>query len=144
MNPTPENCVHLTVDILLEIHTAVIETQGGMDGVGDPGLLASAIAAPQASFGGKSPYADMEEVAAAYLYYICNNHPFRDGNKRAAMTAAIVYLRLNGIEPTPDSKEWETLVLDVASSRIDRVETTRRLRQLIPKRKPKTKSRPQK
>jgi death on curing protein len=88
---------------------------------------------PQSSFGGKSPYADIVEIAAAYLFYICKNHPFVDGNKRTAMMSAIVFLRLNGIEPLPDSAEWEKLMLDVASSRITRDETTRRLRKLLKK-----------
>ena len=71
------------------------------------------------------------EVAAAYLFYICGNHPFLDGNKRTAMMAAIVFLRLNGLEPLPDSENWEQLMLDVAASKIDRDATTRRLRKLV-------------
>jgi death on curing protein len=131
MSATPENCIHLTVQQVREIHTAVLEEFGGLAGVGDEGLLESAVAAPKASVFGRSPYSDLAEVAAAYLFYICRNHPFRDGNKRAAMGSAIVFLRLNGIETTPDSDEWENLVLDVAASRIDRAETTRRLRKLV-------------
>ena len=91
------------------------------------------MAAPQASFGGKSPYADLAEVAAAYLFYLCRNHPFIDGNKRAALGACIVFLRLNGIEPRTDGPEWEELTLAVASSALDRAETTARLRKLLPK-----------
>jgi death-on-curing protein len=71
------------------------------------------------------------EVAAAYLFYICGNHPFLDGNKRTAMMAAIVFLRLNGIESAPDSDQWEEFVLDVAASKIDRDETAQRLRKLV-------------
>ena len=74
---------------------------------------------------------DAVEVAAAYLFYLCRNHPFIDGNKRAAMTSAIVFLRLNGIEPSPDSDAWEALVLDVAASRLDREQTTARLGELF-------------
>ena len=85
------------------------------------------------SFGGKSPFADLAEVAAAYLFYLCRNHPFIDGNKRAALGACIVFLRLNGIEPKPDGLEWEELTLAVAASTIDREETTKRLRKLLPK-----------
>ena len=86
---------------------------------------------PQSSFGGKSPYADIIEIAAAYLFYICKNHPFLDGNKRTAMMAAIVFLRLNGIEPLPDSAKWEKLMLDVAASQLDRDQTTTCLRKLL-------------
>lgn len=136
MKATPNDCVHLSVDIVKEIHTAVIAAFGGLDGIRDLGLLESAVAAPQATFGGQSPYADVAEVAAAYLFYLCRNHPFIDGYKRVGMTAAIVFLRLNRVEPAPDSADWEALMLDVAASRIDREQTTTRLKKLL-KAKPK-------
>ncbi|HEX3988960.1 MAG TPA: type II toxin-antitoxin system death-on-curing family toxin [Verrucomicrobiae bacterium] len=131
MSASPENCFHLTVEIVREIHASAIESFGGSDGVRDVALLESAVAAPQASFGGKSPYEDLPEVAAAYLFYLCRNHPFIDGNKRAALGACLIFLRLNGIEPEPDGPEWEQLTLDVASSALDREQTTARLRKLL-------------
>ena len=139
MKATPNDCVHLSVDIVKEIHAAVIAAFGGLDGIRDLGLLESAVAAPQATFGGQSPYASVAEVAAAYLFYLCRNHPFLDGNKRVGMTSAIVFLRLNGIEPAPDSADWEALMLDVAASRIDREETTARLKKLLKARPKKVK-----
>jgi prophage maintenance system killer protein len=48
------------------------------------------------------------------------SHPFLDGNKRTAIMAAIVFLRLTEIAPAPDSGQWEKLMLDVAASKIDR------------------------
>jgi len=81
----------------------------------------------------KSPYRDLGEVAAAYLYYLCKNHPFIDGNKRAALGACIVVLRLNGIKPRADGPEWEGLVLAIAEGTFDRDEATARLRKLLPK-----------
>ncbi|HEY4273602.1 MAG TPA: type II toxin-antitoxin system death-on-curing family toxin [Candidatus Udaeobacter sp.] len=131
MKPTPDDCFHLTVEIVREIHAEAIRNFGGLDGIRDEALLASAVFAPQSSFGGKSPYIDLIDVAAAYLFYLCRNHPFLDGNKRTAMTAAVVFLRLNGIEPARDSERWEKLMLDVAASKIDREETTARLRKLL-------------
>jgi len=133
MSATPENCFHLSVDIVREIHAQAIASFGGSEGVREVALLESAVAAPQASFGGRSPYTDLAEVAAAYLFYLCRNHPFIDGNKRAALGACIVFLRLNGIEPRTDGPEWAELVLAVASSALDRAETTARLRKLLPK-----------
>lgn len=133
MKVTPENCFYLTVEIVREIHAAAIAQFGGSDGVRETALLESAVAAPQASFGGKSPYHDVAEVAAAYLFYLCKNHPFIDGNKRAALGACLVFLRLNGIEPKPDGPEWEELTLAVAAGAIDRDEATQRLRKLLPK-----------
>lgn len=133
MNVTPENCFHLTVEIVREIHAEAIAKFGGSDGVREMALLESAVAAPQASYGGQSVYADVAEITAAYLFYLCRNHPFIDGNKRPALGACIVFLRLNGIEPKTDAPEWEELTLAVAASVLDRDETTVRLRKLLPK-----------
>jgi death-on-curing protein len=133
MSATANNCFHLIVEIVREIHAEAIARFGGLDGVRETALLESAVAAPQASFGGQSPYKDLAEVAAAYLFYLCRNHPFVDGNKRTALGACIVFLRLNGLEPRPDGPEWEDLALAVAASAIDRDEATQRLRRLLPK-----------
>jgi death-on-curing protein len=122
---------HLTVANVLEVHAEAISRFGGSVGIREIALLESAVAAPQASFGGESVYTDLTEVAAAYLFFICRNHPFVDGNKRAALGACIVFLRLNGIEPQPDSQSWEALTLEVDASRLDRDQTTQRLRALI-------------
>jgi death-on-curing protein len=132
VNPAPDNCFHLTVEIVREIHTEAIARFGGSDGVREIALLESAVSAPQASFGGKSPYRDLAEVAAAYLYYLCRNHPFVDGDKRAALGACIVFLRLNGVEPQVDGPEWEDLVLAIAAGALDRGEATARLREFLP------------
>ena len=86
MSATPDDCTHLGIDTVREIHAEAIKRFGGLNGVRDENLLASAVLTPQSSFGGKSPYADIVEVAAAYLFYICNNHPFLDGNKAAQAT----------------------------------------------------------
>jgi len=128
---TPDDCFHLSIGIVREIHGEAIRQFGGLRGIRDENLLASAVLAPQSSFGGNSPYADIVEIAAAYLFYICKNHPFLDGNKRTAMMAAIVFLRCNGIEPKADSEQWEKLMLDVAANKLDRDATTRRLRKLM-------------
>jgi len=136
---TPENCFHLTVEIVKEIHTAALEGFGGAEGLREPSLLESAVAAPQVTIGGYSPFADLAEVAAAYLFYLCRNHPFLDGNKRTALGACLVFLRLNGVEPKPDSAKWESLTFAIAAAQIDRDEATKQLRPLLPKavKKPK-------
>jgi len=132
MSATPNNCFHLTVEMVQEIHAEAIARFGGSAGVRETALLESAVAAPQASFSGQSPYRDLAEVAGAYLFYLCRNHAFIDGNKRTALGACIVFLRLNGVEPKADGPEWEDLILAIAASAIDRDQATQRLRKLLP------------
>lgn len=131
MKPPLGDCFHLTVDIVREIHAEAIARFGGSAGLREITLLESAVAAPQATIGGRSPYRDRVEVAAAYLFYLGRNDPFVDGNKRAALGACLVFLRLNGVEPEADGPDWEALALDVAASRLDRDATTLRLRRLV-------------
>lgn len=132
MSATPDDCFHLTTEIVLEIHAEALNEFGGSEGIRDRPLLESAVAAAQAAFGGKSPFVDLAEIAAAYLFYLCKNHPFLDGNKRAALGSCLVFLRLNGVEPQTDGPEWETLTLAVAASEVGRIEATTRLRKLLP------------
>ena len=126
---------HLTLEAVKAIHREVLAAHGGAAGIRDQTLLESAVAAPQASMMGQPLISDPLEIAAAYLFYICRNHPFLDGNKRTALAACLVFLENNGL--LPDRKlpidEWEQFVLDVASSKINRGETTRRLRKLLKK-----------
>ena len=81
---------------------------------------------------GRPLISDPLEIAAAYLFYLCRNHAFIDGNKRTALAACLVFLESNGL--LPDAKlpinEWEEFVFDVAASKLDRDGTTRRLRKL--------------
>lgn len=94
-------------------------------------LLESTVAAPQSGFGKTSTFIDLTDVAGAYLFYLCANHPFLDGNKRTALGACLVFLRVNGAVTAPDSKAREQLTLDVASGVISRIEVTDRLRELV-------------
>ena len=87
----------LTLAEVLEIHNNQIELYGGTQGVRDLTLLQSAIAQPQASFGGEWLHADIFGMAAAYAYHICQNHPFLDGNKRTALASTLVFLEINKI-----------------------------------------------
>jgi death-on-curing protein len=131
---------YLGVDAVLAIHAEVLTAHGGSAGLRDRSLLESAVAAPQASFGGEALIRDTVEIAAAYLYYLCRNHPFVDGNKRTALATALVFLKANGRlkdlgQPEKRIDDWEALVLDVASSKLDRLEVARRLRVLLRRRR---------
>lgn len=82
---------------------------------------------------GQPLISDPIETAAAYLFYLCRNHPFVDGNKRTALAACLVFLESNDLLPQTKlpADEWENFVLDVAASKIDRDATTRRLRKML-------------
>lgn len=126
------------MEAVVAIYAEVLAAHGGLPGLRERGLLESAVAAPQASIGGKPLIVDPIEVGAAYLFYLCRNHPFADGNKRTALAAALVFLMVNGRLSDPGLPQrkladWESLVLDVASSKLDREQTTRRLRKLLPR-----------
>lgn len=131
MTPGPNDCPHLTVDDVRLVHERALARFGGLAGVRDVALLESAVAAPQAGFGGQSVYADLTEVAAAYLFYICRNHPFLDGNKRTGLGACLLFLDVNGIETPDDGPQWEALTLGVASGSLDRDEATAALRDIL-------------
>jgi death-on-curing protein len=124
---------HLTVEAVKAIHGEVLAAHGGAAGIRDETLLESAVAAPQASMMGQPLISDPIEIAAAYLFYICKNHAFVDGNKRTALAACLVFLEENGFLPNRRLaiNEWEQFVLDVAASQLDRAATTRRLRKLL-------------
>jgi death-on-curing protein len=91
--PTPS---FVSKSMVLSIHARQIERFGGTPGVRDEGLLESALAQPQATFGGQFLHPTISEQAAAYLYHIAMNHPFIDGNKRTAFAVTDTFLRLNG------------------------------------------------
>src|SRR4051812_33138988 len=86
----------LTLDEVLIIHDEQLEAFGGLDGIRDLGLLESAIMTPQASFGGEYLHSFPFEMAAAYAYHIAQNQPFLDGNKRTALSSAMVFLEDHG------------------------------------------------
>jgi death-on-curing protein len=101
----------LALDDVLFIHEDRIHKYGGSSGLRDLGLLESAIAMPQATFGGEHLHPTLYEMAAAYLFHIGRNHPFVDGNKRTALACALAFLRLNGIRVVAEEDALYDLVI---------------------------------
>lgn len=91
---------YLNVVEVLALHAILIDEFGGTDGVRDLGALESAVFRPQTGY-----YEDPIAEAAALLESLVQNHPFLDGNKRVAVAAADVHLRLHGFELAGDSME---------------------------------------
>jgi len=130
MNAAPK---HPTVDAVIAIHSEVLAAHGGRPGMRSRALLESAVAAPQASMMGALMISDPIEIAAAYLFYLCSNNPFVDGNKRAALATCLVFLSQNNLlrEETLAVEDWESLTLAVTSGSISREDATRTLRSLL-------------
>lgn len=112
----------LEKQVILQFHEDQIELYGGKKGIRDEGLLESALAQPQASFGGEYVHKDIFEMAAAYGFHICKNHPFFDGNKRTSLIAMYTFLRVNGYRITADKKSLYAVIVDLASGKVEKKE----------------------
>lgn len=117
--PTPK---FLSLDEVLELHADQIASFGGTAGVRDEGLLESALAQPQATFGGQLLHPTISEQAAAYLYHIAMNHPFIDGNKRTSFATIDTFVRLNGYALNITDEEAYNLVMEVVNGQMSKSE----------------------
>jgi death on curing protein len=107
-----------------------ITRYGGAFGLRDLRLLSSAIAVPQATFGGEPLHTILFDMAAAYAFHICQNHPFFDGNKRVGLAAALVFLDLNGIQLDDNDGKLYDLMMAVAKGEAGKPEISGLLREL--------------
>lgn len=120
----------LSLEEVMEIHSMQLERFGGGAGIRDEGLLDSALAQPAASFGGQLVHGDVWEMAAAYLFHVVSNHPFVDGNKRAGLLSALVFLDLNGIALEHGSEALYELTMAVAEGRETKAHVVSELRRI--------------
>ena len=104
----------LTVSEIIEIHEKLTAATGGLPGLRDMGLLESAVLGCYQSFDDTELYPSITEKAARMVYALCKNHPFIDGNKRIAVTAMLMMLRLNGVTLAYSQQELISLGLDIA------------------------------
>lgn len=109
----------LDCEQVLFIHYRLIEETGGAHGVRDMPLLASAVQRPFATFGKKDLYPDIFLKAAALMHSVIKNHPFVDGNKRTAVTAASLFLKINGYGLKVSSKELERFTMNASTGAVD-------------------------
>lgn len=108
--------------LVLTIHADLLQRYGGQPGLRDRGLLESALAQPRMTAEGKDVHKTVFEKAAAYGYYVCNNHPFIDGNKRVAFVLMDVFLQKNGWEITAKEEEAYSMMMSLASSKLSKVQ----------------------
>jgi death-on-curing protein len=118
------------VEEVVEIHADQISRYGGEPAMRDAGLLASAAHAPQ-NVAAYLEGADLCDMAAPYMFHIAENQPFIDGNKRAALASALVFLHQNGIEVRDPGEALYETMLKVAEKAIGKPEIASLLRTLI-------------
>lgn len=103
------------------IHVAERTLDGSVE-MRDAGLLASAVARPQASAFGEDAYPTLAAKAAALLHSIAKNHALVDGNKRLALAGTIAFLGINGVRLTFTNDEAYKFVMAVADGRLSEVD----------------------
>ncbi len=118
--------------LLVLLHDESLAMHGGASGIRDEGLLESALARAQnlAAYG--EP--DVADLAAAYAYGLAKNHPFVDGNKRAAFLSVGLFLGLNGYRLTASQAEATVAVFGLAAGEIDEPTFAAWLRESMAKR----------
>lgn len=107
-------------EVILYFYDQLIQTYGGRYGVRDEKLLDSALEQPKATYEGKYLHGTLMEMAAAYGYHLCNNHPFVDGNKRIALVAMDVFLQRNGFEIVASEKETYKIMVQLSSGKLSK------------------------
>ena len=117
--------VFLGVSDVVSIHHRAISTYGGERGIRDVNLLESSVYVAQSGSGGSYFHDSLSKMAAAYLFHIVKGHPFIDGNKRAGVMAAYVFLRLNDYDLVCREPDLTALVVGVATGSVDKDEAGR-------------------
>jgi death-on-curing protein len=123
--------IWLPVDLVLAIHETQLRRFGGPAGIRDLGALESALGRPQNKWAYES--ADIAALAAAYAFGIARNHPFVDGNKRAALLSFVTFLGLNGIEFLVAEADAAVIIRDLAAGTVSEDGLTRWIRDSLPK-----------
>jgi death-on-curing protein len=100
------------------LHDQSLARFGGADGVGDEGLIQSALAAAKnAYFYGQG---DLFDIAAAYAFHLAEAQAFIDGNKRTGIGAALAFLEVNGVRITADDNMLYNAMIDIAKKRLNK------------------------
>jgi death-on-curing protein len=113
-------------NIILDVHAEQLALFGGADGIRDMGMLDSALGRPLNKF--SYGEIDLAALAAAYAFGLARNHPFVDGNKRAAFASIIVFLGLNGIDFDVPPEEASAMILGVAAGEVSEESLARWIR----------------
>jgi death-on-curing protein len=109
--------VWLALELVVAIHENQLKRFGGPPGVRDLGALESALGRARNRWAYEN--SDPATLAAAYGFGIARNHPFVDGNKRAALLSIVTFLGLNGVDFVADEAEAVVIIRELASGEVD-------------------------
>jgi death on curing protein len=115
--------VHFIPDVIVPImHADLIKRYGGIPGVRDRGLLASALAQPRMTAQKRFLHRTIFDKAAAYGFHVCRNHPFVDGNKRIAFVLMDIFLLKNGWKLDASEEEAFETMITLASGNLTKTD----------------------
>jgi len=120
--------IWLNLRVIKAFHDRQINEHGGLPGLRDEGLLVSALSRPQNTYHYSNPKPDIAELAAAYAFGLAKNHPFNDANKRTALIAMRLFLKLNGYDLSAPPEEKYRTIIQVAASEVSEVELAQWIR----------------
>jgi len=115
--------------VVLVVHADLLRRYGGRPGIRDRNLLASALAQPKMTAGGKFLHRTIFDKAAAYGYHLCRNHPFIDGNKRIAFVVMDMFLQRNGWELWASERDAYATMIALASGKLTKSALAARLKE---------------
>jgi death-on-curing family protein len=120
--------IWINLRVIKAFHDRQINQHGGLPGLRDEGLLLSALSRPQNTYHYSSQRPDIAELAAAYAFGLAKNHPFNDANKRTALIAMRLFLKLNGYDLLAPPEEKYRTIIQVAASEVSEVELAQWIR----------------
>lgn len=117
----------LTLHEVLKIHTRSLAEHGGSEGIRDPGLVESALGSAKNTF--YYGHGDLFDIAASYAFHLAESQAFLDGNKRTAVTSAMVFLALNAVYARPPKWELYLTMIEIAEKKLTKTDLAAIFRQ---------------
>ena len=123
--------IWINLRVVKAFHDRQINEHGGLPGLRDEGLLLSALSRPENAYHYSEQKPDVAELAAAYGFGLAKNHPFNDANKRTALIAIRLFLKLNGYDLAASAEDKYKTIISVAASEISEGELAQWIRETL-------------
>ena len=120
--------IWINLRVIKAFHDRQINEHGGLRGLRNGGLLLSALSRPENAYHTSEPKPDIAELTAAYGFGLSKNHPFNDANKRTALIAMRLFLKLNGFDLAASAEEKYATIIRVAASEMSEAELAQWIR----------------